>query len=481
MQLPYFLQNRRNQIIVGVVTFILITMMAVILWPRSATPLPVDTTPVSLTWWKPFYGNETYSDTINDFKKIYPNVNIQIVTQQYNTEYYQNLIADIAKNAGPDIFTLRNDDLPAYKEYMTPIRQFQGAQLAKYKTDFADLVVRETMDRDKVFAITSYVDNLALYYNKTILAQSGVAIVPSTWAELDGQLNKINKRSATDLNFTQSAISLGTGGRSADGIPNINRLQDILPMLIFQQGGQLFDYQQNRSVFGNNKNSSDVNSGLSTGQNFNTDTSIDVNSPTYKAMKFYADFANPQSNRYSWNNASPNNVDAFVEGKLAYILHYSYFQDTIASRNSRLQYGVAPMPQLDTNFKKTYGFYFMDGINRNLETDPTKAKKREAAERFLYFLSLPEQQRKFVTKTSLPAARKDIVNEQLNGDEKLRVFAAGSLFSDNYYKPDVQATEKIWNDLFERVWYGGETLDSSLKKSIIQYNTLVISGPKLQN
>lgn len=455
--------------------------MAVILWPRSATPLPVDTTPVSLTWWKPFYGNETYSDTINDFKKIYPNVNIQIVTQQYNTEYYQNLIADIAKNAGPDIFTLRNDDLPAYKEYMTPIRQFQGAQLAKYKTDFADLVVRETMDRDKVFAITSYVDNLALYYNKTILAQSGVAIVPSTWAELDGQLNKINKRSATDLNFTQSAISLGTGGRSADGIPNINRLQDILPMLIFQQGGQLFDYQQNRSVFGNNKNASDVNSGLSTGQNFNTDTSIDINSPTYKAMKFYADFANPQSNRYSWNNASPNNVDAFVEGKLAYILHYSYFQDTIASRNSRLQYGVAPMPQLDTNFKKTYGFYFMDGINRNLETDPTKAKKREASERFLYFLSLPEQQRKFVTKTSLPAARKDIVNEQLNGDEKLRVFAAGSLFSDNYYKPDVQATEKIWNDLFERVWYGGETLDSSLKKSIIQYNTLVISGPKLQN
>jgi ABC-type glycerol-3-phosphate transport system substrate-binding protein len=481
MQLPYFLQNRRNQIIVGVVTFIIITMMAVILWPRSATPLPVDTTPVSLTWWKPFYGNETYSDTINDFKKIYPNVNIQIVTQQYNTEYYQNLIADIAKNAGPDIFTLRNDDLPAYKEYMTPIRQFQGAQLAKYKTDFADLVVRETMDRDKVFAITSYVDNLALYYNKTILAQSGVAIVPSTWAELDGQLNKINKRSATDLNFTQSAISLGTGGRSADGIPNINRLQDILPMLIFQQGGQLFDYQQNRSVFGNNKNASDVNSGLSTGQNFNTDTSIDINSPTYKAMKFYADFANPQSNRYSWNNASPNNVDAFVEGKLAYILHYSYFQDTIASRNSRLQYGVAPMPQLDTNFKKTYGFYFMDGINRNLETDPTKAKKREASERFLYFLSLPEQQRKFVTKTSLPAARKDIVNEQLNGDEKLRVFAAGSLFSDNYYKPDVQATEKIWNDLFERVWYGGETLDSSLKKSIIQYNTLVISGPKLQN
>ena len=479
MQLPLFLQNRRNQIITGVAALLIITTTAVIFWPKAPMVVPVDSTPVTLTWWKPFYGSETYGDSIDDFKKLYPNVTIQIVTQKYDTSYYQNLIADIAKNAGPDIFTLRNDDLPAYKEYMTPIRQFQNATLAEYKTEFADLVVRETMDRDKVYAITSYIDNLQLYYNKSILSQNGVAIVPSTWNEMNGQLSKLNKRDANSLNFSQSAISLGTGGRSLDGDQNINRLQDILPLLIFQQGGQLFDYQENRPIFGQAKNAQQINSGLSTSQDF--DSNVDKEGPTYKAMRFYADFADPTTNRYSWNNASPNNVDAFVEGKLAYILHYSYLQDTIESRNSRLQYGVAPVPQLDINFKKTYGFFFMDGINRNLERDATKARKREAAERFLYFLSLPEQQRKFVTKTSLPAARKTIVSEQLNGDEKLRVFAAGSLYSDNYYKPNVQATEKIWNDLFERFWYQGQPLDASLKKAVIEYNTIINNGPKLRN
>lgn len=479
MQLPYFLQNKTNQIIVGVVIFIIISILAVILWPKGPTVLPPDTTPVTLTWWKPFYGNETYGDNIADFKKLYPNVTINIVTQQYDTSYYQNLIADIAKNAGPDIFSLRNDDLPAYKEYMTPIRLFQNSNLAKYKTDYADLVVRDTMDRDKVYAITSYIDNIQLYYNKTILAQSGVAIVPSTWSELDGQLSKLNKRDVNSLNFSQSAISLGTGGRGVDGIPNINRLQDILPLLIFQQGGQLYDYQQNRSIFGSPKDTQQIQTGLSTASDFQTN--VDVESPTYKAIQFYADFANPTRNRYSWNNASPNNVDAFVEGKLAYILHYSYFQDTIESRNPRLQYGVSPIPQLDPNFKKTYGFFFMDGINRNLETDVTKSKKREMAERFLYFLSLPEQQKKFVGKTNLPGALKSVVSDQLEGDEKLRVFAAGSLYSDNYYKPNVQATEKIWADLFERYWYNGVPLDQSLKQAIIQYNTIVNNGPKLQN
>jgi ABC-type glycerol-3-phosphate transport system substrate-binding protein len=222
MQLPYFLQSRNNQIIVGVVVLIIVSTLAIILWPKGTPTLPPDTTPVTLTWWKPFYGNETYGDTIADFKKLYPNVTVQIVTQQYDTKYYQSLIADIAKNAGPDIFTIRNDDLPAYKEYMTPIRQFQGAELAKYKTEFADLVVRDTMDRDKVYAITSYIDNIQLYYNKTILAQSGVAIVPSTWNELNGQLSKLNKRDANSLNFSQSAISLGTGGRGVEGAPNIN-------------------------------------------------------------------------------------------------------------------------------------------------------------------------------------------------------------------------------------------------------------------
>jgi ABC-type glycerol-3-phosphate transport system substrate-binding protein len=481
MALQEFWENKKLVYITGGITVVMLIGLIAILWPRNQRQPTVATKPVTLTWWKPFYGQETYAEIIDDFRKIPGNqdINIEIVNKEYNNDYYRSLIADIAKNAGPDIFTISSDDLPAYKEYMTPIRQFSGKNLAEYKTNFVDLAVRQTMDRDKVYAVTSYIENLQLYYNKNILAQSGISLPPTTWSELDRQLPKLNKRDASTLNFVQSAISLGTGGRARDGEPNISRHMDIMPMLLFQSGGQLYDYQNSVSIFGNQRNERSVSSGLATSRDFAIDK-LEDNNPAYRAIRFYNDFADITSTRYSWNTASNNNIDAFVDGKLAYILHYSYLQDIIDQRNPRLPYGVADMPQLDLNVKKTYGYFFMDGINRNLERDPTKKNQREAAEKFLFYLSQREPQLKFTSKTKLSGARRDVINEQLQGDEKIRVFAAGSLYADNYYKPDVNACEQIWTKMMERVQYEGQPLRESLLQAIREYNIIVSNEPKLR-
>lgn len=481
--LPPIFRNRIFQITVGI-TLIIITIFLIGIFNtrRPVRRTQTTTSRVTLTWWKPTFLNpEAYKQVIDEFKKIPANaqIDIEIKSVEYPNNYYRNLLVDFSKGVGPDIFSIRNDDLPAYKEYLSEIRPLSGGALAEYKNNFASLAVRDTMDRDKVYGITTYIENLQLYYNKSILNQAGVPLVPATWSDLDKQLSLLNKRDLARLNFLQSAISLGTGGRGNEGPANINRFEDILPALIFQSGAQLYDYQTQKSTFGQNQINTSNFDTQATSESSRT-IGINQNDAIFKAIKFYADFADPNSTRYSWNNNSNNNIDAFRDGKLAYMVHYSYMEDTLRRANPRLDFGIAPLPQLNPNNKKTYGFFFMDAINRNLENNPESSAKREAAEKFLAYLSTKEAQSKIVGVTKQPAAHKAVIDEQLRGSETIRTFANGSLIADNYYKPDVARTEQMWSDLIKRVQIDGTPLSQSYTRAIAEYNAIVQQEPQIR-
>lgn len=459
-------------IIVLVVVSLLLGLIFLLLQPRQPQQVVTSDEPVTLTWWKLFYGNSVYSDIINDFKKTpgNSNVTINVVTRDYTnpSSYYQGLISDIAAGAGPDIFTIRNDDLPAYQKFMTPIDNFEGAKLANYKDDFVSLAVRDTMVKDKVYAVTSYVDNLQLYYNTDILSQAELALPATTWRELDNQLPLLNKRDITGTDFRQSAISFGTGFDVRESGGNINRFQDIIPALMFQNGAQLYDYQKNTSIFGKVDG-------------------VDKNNPSYDALRFFHDFADPSTSRYSWNSGQSNNIDEFAEGRLAYIVHYSYLKDVLAQKNSRLDYKIAPIPQVDLARKKTYGFFFMDGLNRklrndvnNFPADSSKLRKLQAASDFLEFLSQRSAQSAFASATRLPSAHKEVIDDQLSRDDNIRVFAAGSLYADNYYKPDVNRMEKLWGQILYRTIYENQPLSDSLQQGISEYERMLSLEPQLR-
>ena len=485
MNFSALFSNKRNVIILIVAVLLLLGLTVVFLLrpttPTDVPPPPVQPIQADLTWWKPFYGAETYNEIIQDFKQsnpAYARINIKLVTKDYGdgSNYYRSIINDIARDAGPDIFTIRNDDLPAYAQYMTPNSLITGPVLTKYKQDFVPLAVRDTTAGDEVYAITSYVENMQLYYNENILSQAGIALPAQSWADLDRQLPLLNRRGAGGLNFRQNAISLGTGGRGAEGAENINRFQDIIPLLIFQSGGSIYDSQTGQVTLGQDANETDVQTGLASSNNFGSGDG----SEALDALDFYTDFADVRSNRYSWNTSSPNNIDQFVNGDLAYMLHYKYMDDILQSRNSRLRYSVAPLPQLDPENKKTFGFFFMDGMSIELSRNPAKANRRAAAEAFLYYLSTPAAQNKLAVKTQLPSARKDVITEQQQSDNTTAVFASGALYADNYYKPSVEGVEQIWADLVERIQYEGQPLRDSLGEARAEYQNYVSRGPEIR-
>lgn len=489
--------NRKFQIIAGIAALLIIGLIAYLVTRPEQTPTTTVEVNTEINWWNPIGNANTYNQIIRDFQALPGNrgVKINLINVDYGDgkSYYQKLITDMAKNNGPDIFAIRNDELPSWKDYLTPITgvfNFTDTQiLAEYRTNFADIVVQNTVDRDKIYGVTNYVDTLQLYYNKTLLQQARIALPPTTWTELNGQLNSLNRRNA-DNNFDQSAISLGNGFTVKDG--NVNRntnivnFQDIIPTLVLQTGGQIYDFKTDQVRFGNDRNQNDVSTRITGNQNFTE--AFNKDNPAYSALRFYLDFSEPNSTRYSWNNNSKNNVDSFLEGRLAYIINYSTFQSTIADRNPRLDYAVSELPQLDTTInKKTYGQYFMNVINRQLEIDTQRnttnlaaKQKLQKTREFLYYLSLNAAQEKFSTQTNLPAATKSMIDRQLRGDEKLKIFAGGVLFADNYYKADIDRAEKMWGNLIYRVQFENKTLDESLSIAINEYNLAVKDGAKVR-
>lgn len=497
--------NRRLQLIIAGVLLVAVVGVSVFLssQPKKQAPLVLPSYPVTLTWWKTLYGDEVYKSMIDEFEKLPQNkdVKINLVKKPNDDEYYRTFLQDQARGVGPDIFTLRNDDLPAYKDFCTPISSVRDAAgvvvpdtklLADYKEKFVDLVVKDTIDRNQIYGITSYVENLQLYYNDNLLKQASVVNPPLTWSDLDQQLAKLNKKEGDGISFAQNAISMGTGTtqKATNGEPeksNINRFADILPMLLFQNGGQMYDKNTKKIFFGKDRSKEDVTTNQATTSDFDEKNKND--NPSFQAVNFYNSFANDKSSRYSWAYNSNNNIDLFTQGKLAYMLNYSYFQKTIKDKNSSLQFGVSKLPQLDFANKRTYGFFFMDCVSANLKSkadanakDGTAKRKLQVAKDFMYFLSTPKQQERFANITNLPGAHKDVIaKQQVQGDKISRIFADGALYAENYYKPDVKRSEKLWGDMMYRIQFENMTLEKSLQQAIKEYGDIVKEGPKVRN
>ena len=411
---------------------------------------------------------------------------------------------NFVEGVAPDLFTLHVDDTPSFLEFLTPITNITDHEtglpvrdseiLTNYSRDFVDLVVRETTNKDKIYGITNEVDTLQLYYNENLLSQAGIVNPPVTWSELDLQLNDINRQNQNDLEFDKSAISLGTGFSVRNGDldldANINHFYEILPTLIFQAGGQLYDFQSDTAVFGAGKNQLDLETDNITSETFET-IEFGAENPTANALIFYLSFANSAIDRYSWSTESLDIETRFLLGDLAYILNYNDFQDTIAEGNRRLDYKVAEIPQLDLDNKKTYGTFFVDVINRQVQIaaenavpgsfdELEKNTKLQKARQFLHYLSTLEAQEKILANTGRPAARRDLIERQTQSDLTSRIFAEGSLYADSYYKPDTERVKRLWGDLVYRIQYENQTVDESLARAISEYNIIVGRGPEVR-
>ena len=330
---------------------------------------------VTIKIWKTFEDSDNLQALFDAYQQKHPNV--QIVYTKKNVDNYEsNLVDALASGSGPDIFSIHNDWLPRYLDKIVPAPD-KTFLFKDYKDAFIDTVVQDFTKDNKVYGTAMAVDSLGLYYNKDIIGSAGIAVPPKTWDELSAQVQRLKKSDGKGY-FTRSGVAMGTSG-------NVNRAVDILYLLMLQKRTVPFNADGTEPMF-------------------NQDVSVNGNrmNPGQAALDFYTSFANPVSLNYNWNARSDYSIDAFANGRAAYLYSYSYTRQSLLQKNPNLNFDVAPVPQPDldnpaVNFSNYWG-----------EVVSKQSKNQAVAWDLLKFLTSKDSLDKYYAKNKPAAIRKPV-------------------------------------------------------------------------
>ncbi|MDB4939775.1 MAG: hypothetical protein JWO40_200 [Candidatus Doudnabacteria bacterium] len=427
----------------GVVALALIVLFFVSLYNSTKTPTSsVSSAPFKLVVWGTFEDTENMAPFISDFEQKYKGAQIEY-TQKNAQDYETDLLNALAAGTGPDIFVIHNDWLPKYQDKLIEAPK-EAFTVKSYKDTFVDVASDDFVSNGKVYAAPLSVDSLALYYNKDILGSAGIALPAKTWDDLKRDVKKITVRGDGSF-IPKSGVALGASS-------NINRAVDILYLFMLQNKAVPYTSDYTQPTF----------------DQAVTDNSGNTTFPAADSLAFYGSFSNPSSDVYSWNNKSNYSIDAFVNGELGYMYGYSYLKDTIKQKAPNLNYDVAPVPQPKSgqnlvNLANYYGF----AVSK-------QTKSPNGAWAFISSMTSKKSLTDYYTRHPLPAARKDMISDQIDTD--LGVFASANLTAKSFYKKDATKVDSIISDLIDDVTLRGKQIDQSLSNASQKIGQLRLSG-----
>jgi len=414
------MDKKKLVIIFSIVGVILIGVIIAFIWLRKPPPPP----PVTLEFWSVFDNTSVYQPIIRDFQNQYPFVTVNYHKKDITT-YEKELIDALAAGRGPDIFSINNTWLPKDGDKLSPAPT-DLISPKKISDTFVDVVSQDFVWKGYVYALPQSVDTLALFYNKDLFNSAGLATPPATWSEFNADVEKLTRRDEQQ-NILQAGAALGTS-------QNVNRSTDILAALMLQSGAKMVSSDFKTATF-------QETSRLASGQSF---------SPGERALTFYTNFASPltaaknMNSVYTWNQYQHYSVDAFVEGKVAMMISYSYQIPVLRSRAPHLNFGIAPLPQISQGQNSlTLANYWGQAVSK---TSPNATY----AWQFLSFLVSQETLKGYLTATQKPTARRDLIDWQ-KGDADLGVFAEQSLTAKSWWEVDNAAVETIFGQMIDSV------------------------------
>lgn len=409
--------------------------------------------PITLKYWRVFDGEDSFKEIIAAYHQLHPNVNIEYRKIRYE-EYEKVLLEAWAEDRGPDIFSIHNTWMEKYQNKIEPMpdelelpyiikvnNKTGDVEKAGYKkvrtlapidikNRFADVVYGDVVRDNQVWGLPLSVDTLALFYNRSMLDNVGITEVPKTWLEVKEAVKKLTLQDE-EGNIVQSGIALG-------GADNFNRAVDVLSLLMMQNGTEMV--VRDRAVF-------DQVSSYVGDRNYQ---------PGMEALRFYTDFAMPSKEVYTWDKEMPEATQAFITGKLAMMLGYSYQLPLIRAQGAKLNFGVNNVPHINADGTDATG----NQINMAsywVETVSKKTEHMKYAWDFLQFASSEEQAIKYLTKTRKPTALRALINQQLL-ESDIKPFASQVLTAKSWYKgKNPLAMEEVFREMIRTVVEGKNT------------------------
>ena len=405
------------------------------------TPGPTPQPSANLSFWGLWDDSSVFQPLIDEYRKINPNVTVTYKKWEYS-EYEDMVTESLAAGRGPDIWMIHNTWLEKHKEKLSPMPDSLKV-LPDFEKNFVDVVADDFVDKSEIYGVALSVDTLALYWNEDLLKSAHYTSPPQNWEEFKEYTEKLTKFDEMG-NIIQSGAALGCAR-------NVNRTADILGLLMLQNGTQMINEERTQATFNQEVTEQ-------TGEGFN---------PGKEALIFYTDFANPKKKVYTWNPTLSHSIDAFIDEKVALMFSYSYHRPTIEARAPKLNYSIAPVPQIEGTPKEVNFANYWGIVVSN------QSQAKEVAWDFLKFLSSKDMVAKYCEATGRPASRYDVIEEQQQ-DPKLSVFANQTLTAKSWFRgKNLSQTEGIIIDMIEKVVLGEQKAEEAIDWAAAQVTTLL--------
>jgi len=417
--------------------------------------------PINLVYWRPQDSQDAFSSIIQGFKVLYPHISITY-QQIRSEEYEQALLEAWAEDRGPDIFAIPNTWLGKYQTKILPLdlsgeltigrqvttgtikkeqRIVEETQKAPSLRDLRETFVETVSDNmvinNQIYGLPLSLDILSLYYNRDILNSAGVIDPPQNWQEF---VNDVSVITIKDIqgNFLRSGVALGSS-------QNVGNLTDILSLLMMQNGTAM-------AVEGS-------------GAIFNQPLADDPGYfPGQEALRFYTSFADPYQEIYTWNNQMPDSLEAFIQGKTAFLFGYSDYLSSIKGQAPKLNFDIAPVPQISGSLKEVnYTRYWMETVSK-------KTLHPQEAWIFILYATQAQNAQTFVERVKRPTAHRSLIEKQLE-DFDLSPFVKGVLTAKTWYKgKNYSLVEEAFQEMVADLLSGGKTADKAIDYCVQRVN-----------
>lgn len=436
--------------------------------------------PITLNYWRVWDGPDDFSEIIDAYTAAHPFIQINYRKLRYD-EYEQALLEAFATDRGPDIFSIHNSWTRKYqeksliapmptkvtmayrtisgnikKEVVWDLRPSPMPSKDSIKTNFIDAVYDDVVinaideadksNKEQIFGLPLSVDTLSMYYNRDLFNNAGIVAAPAFWnREFQQNVKKLTKQNNKG-EIIQAGVALGGGG-------NVERYSDILALLMMQSGAEMMD--GDKVTFYKAPASSAQKNYF----------------PGQEALRFYTDFANPSKEVYSWNKTLENSLDMFINNKLAIMFGYSYMLPEIKARAPKLNFALAPMPQIEGNaYNINFANYWVESVSSKILTNADNLKKGNdypkqklnTAWDFIRFATEAKQAKKYLDKTKKTTALRSLIPEQ-SEDPELGMFAKQLLTAKSWYRGhDANAMEVIFRDMIESIITGQTQISEAI-------------------
>lgn len=428
---------RYRIIILSVVGLLIIVSLVVFIFGRK----PSTTATATLTFWGLDSPN-AWSAIIQAYKTKNPTVTINYI-QKDSVSYEKDFVNALASGSGPDIVYINNTWTNKHLSKLSPApASFISTQ--SFKDSFVDVTAADLIKSGNIYGVSLYVDTLALYYNKSLFNNEGIAGPPRTWDEFNVDAGKLTQRSEDG--------EIGRAGAALGLASNVNHAADILGLLMLQTGTVMVNAEEGEASFAKS-----VSSG---GRTY---------SPGQAALDFYTNFANSTRPFYTWNARMPVALSAFTQGKAA--MYLGYARDLPTIQKSGINFGLAAAPQVkDTRKDSSY-------LDVNFASYMAGAVTKSSANKsiawdFLVYATTKNAANNYLFYTKLPTARKDLVEFQ-SSDPMMAIFAKQALSAFSWPQPDEAEVANIFKRMIDSVALGQATSADAIKEAAVEVTNLL--------